>query len=42
MTKYREIQKLTSFGLSLRDIEKSLKFSRKTVVKVHNEQMNYL
>ena len=34
MTKYREILRLTALGLSLRDIEKSLKVSRKTVVKV--------
>lgn len=34
MTKYREILRLTAFGLSLRDIEKSLKVSKKTVVKV--------
>ena len=34
MTKYREILRLTAVGLSLRDIEKSLKVSRKTVVKV--------
>ena len=32
MTKYREILRLTALGLSLRDIEKSLKVSRKTVV----------
>ena len=34
MTKYREILRLTALGLSLRDIEKSLKVSRKTIVKV--------
>ena len=34
MTKYREILRLTALGLSLRDIETSLKVSRKTVVKV--------
>ena len=34
MTKYREILRLTALGLSLRDIEKSLKVSRKTVVKL--------
>ena len=32
MTKYREILRLTALGLSLRDIEKSLKVSRKTVL----------
>lgn len=32
MTKYREILRLTALGLSLLDIEKSLKVSRKTVV----------
>ena len=31
MTKYREILRLTALGLSLRDIEKSLKVSRKRV-----------
>ena len=37
MTKYREILRLTALGLSLRDIEKSLKVSRKTVVKVQRQ-----
>ncbi|WP_242994110.1 hypothetical protein [Clostridium sp. AM34-11AC] len=35
MTKYREILRLTALGLSLRDIEKSLKVSRKTVATVY-------
>ena len=37
MTKYREILRLTALGLSLRDIEKSLKVSRKTVVKIQRQ-----
>lgn len=34
MTKYREILRLTALGLSLRNIEKSLNVSRKTIIKV--------
>ena len=37
MTKYREILRLSDLGLSLRDIEKSLKISRKTIVKVQKQ-----
>ena len=33
MTKYREILRLTAFGLSLRDIEKSLKGFKKDSCK---------
>ena len=34
MTKYREILRLTALGLSLRDIEKSIHVSQKTIIKV--------
>lgn len=34
MTKYREILRLSALGLSLRNIEKSLNVSRKTIIKV--------
>lgn len=34
MTKYREILRLTSLGISQRDIMKSLGIAQKTVVKV--------
>ena len=34
MTKYREILRLSALGLSLRNIEKSISASRKTIVKV--------
>lgn len=34
MTKYREILRLSALGLSLRNIEKSLNVSRKTIIKI--------
>ena len=36
MTKYREILRLNSLGLSLRDIEDSIHVSQKTIIKVRN------
>lgn len=34
MTKYREILRLSALGLSLREIERSIHVSRKTIIKV--------
>ena len=34
MTKYRDILRLSALGLSLREIERSIHVSRKTIIKV--------